>query len=160
MTETEQPSFPGLIQLDGLTIDLDDYCIRYADGTESQLSGQEQMLLNTLIEASGRVVTMEELGRLAWGFPCGYSAGAIWHCVSALRRKLGDNPSHPRYIQTVRRIGYRIRLPRTTRTTGKSHNQREATEGPGPASEPAHDPAPEPTAAPRRKERANARRKH
>lgn len=117
MTGTEQQPIPRLIQLDDLTIDLDDYCIRYADGTESQLSGQEQMLLNTLIEAGGRVVTMEQLGRKVWGWERGYSANAIWTCVHDLRHKLRDNPFRPRYIQTVRRIGYRFRRRLTREAT-------------------------------------------
>jgi DNA-binding response OmpR family regulator len=31
--------------------------------------------------------------------------------ISALRRKLGDDPKSPRYIETVRSIGYRMRQP-------------------------------------------------
>jgi two-component system, OmpR family, KDP operon response regulator KdpE len=121
MPGTEQQRAPGPIQVGGLTIDLDDYCITYPDGTTTLLSGQEQVLLRTLIDAGGRVVTMEELGRLVWGWECGYSPSAIWTCVSALRRKLGDDPNHPHYIQTVHRIGYRLRVRLAPETVGESH---------------------------------------
>ena len=31
--------------------------------------------------------------------------------IRRLREKLGDDPDHPRYIQTERRLGYRVIVP-------------------------------------------------
>lgn len=107
------------IQLGDVVIDLDDYRIIAADGTITPLTGQEQLLLLTLIEAGGQVLSKEALGRLAWGYSCGYSANAIWNCVHTVRRKLGDDARQPRYIQTVHRIGYRIRLQEPSSPTGE-----------------------------------------
>lgn len=111
MTETAQEHIPTLIQLGDLTIDLERYCIRDALGTTTPLTPQERVLLRTLIEARGSVVSKQELGRLVWGWERTYPASAIWSCVSSLRRKLGDDWQHPRYLFTVRPIGYRLILP-------------------------------------------------
>jgi DNA-binding response OmpR family regulator len=33
--------------------------------------------------------------------------------VSSLRKKLGDDPKAPRYIETIRAVGYRMKKPET-----------------------------------------------
>ena len=33
--------------------------------------------------------------------------------VSSLRKKLGDDPRNPRYIETIRSVGYRMKRPET-----------------------------------------------
>jgi two-component system OmpR family response regulator len=114
MTETQHEHTPGLLQFDGLTIDLERYRITRADGSSVLLTAQEQLLLRTLIVADGRVVTRQELARLAWGWPCGYSDSAIWGCVHDLRRKLGDDGKQQRYIKTIRNAGFCIDLPTPT----------------------------------------------
>lgn len=121
MPGTEQQLITQTIRFDDFTLDLERYCITRTDGSTIPLTPQERLLLRTLIDAGGRVVTMEELGRLAWGWECGYSANAIWHCIHTLRRKLGDDPSHPRYILTVRPVGYRITLHMATESMSEPY---------------------------------------
>jgi two-component system, OmpR family, alkaline phosphatase synthesis response regulator PhoP len=110
MMGIEKEHTPQRFQLGDLTIDLDAYCIRDALGTTTPLTPQERLLLRTLIDARGSAVSMQELGRLVWGWECGYSATAIWKCVSSLRRKIGDDSHRPHHILLVRRVGYRLNL--------------------------------------------------
>lgn len=56
---------------------------------------------------------LEELERLRIEFPGMVSyelrAPAVSNFVKKLRRKLGDNPASPAFIQNMRGVGYRMR---------------------------------------------------
>lgn len=64
-------------------------------------------MLATLVGAGGRVVEKNEIMRQLW--PDTFvSDESITQCVSALRRALGDDSTHPQFIATVPRRGYRL----------------------------------------------------
>lgn len=72
------------------------------------LSPKELDLLLALLGAQGRAVSRLELLREVWGYsPAAVSRTVDTH-VAELRRKLEDDPSSPRHILTVRKMGYRI----------------------------------------------------
>jgi DNA-binding response OmpR family regulator len=54
------------------------------------------------------VVKREQLIREVWDTSWFGSTKTLDVHVSALRRKLGDNPADPRYIHTVRGVGFRF----------------------------------------------------
>jgi len=89
------------------TIDLANYRIVRADGAMFDLTRQEHRLLCALRDA-GRLLTYEQIAQRAWGYECGYTLDGISACVRRLRRKLGDDPRCPRYLQNVRSVGYRL----------------------------------------------------
>ncbi len=64
-------------------------------------------VLLRLAREPGEIVGREELLRHVWGDGRG-SAEALSHAVSELRHGLGDDPSAPRFVQTVPRRGYRL----------------------------------------------------
>ena len=69
---------------------------------------KELDLLLALLDAQGRAVSRLELLREVWGYaPAAVSRTVDTH-VAELRRKLEDDPSSPRHILTVRKLGYRI----------------------------------------------------
>lgn len=72
------------------------------------LSFKEAMLLRRLVEASGRVVTRDELLREVWGYSDGVQTRTIDNFVVAVRKKIEPDPKRPRYIQTVPGEGYRF----------------------------------------------------
>ena len=72
------------------------------------LSFKEAMLLKRLVEASGRVVTRDELLREVWGYSDGVQTRTIDNFVVAVRKKIEPDPRRPRYIQTVPGEGYRF----------------------------------------------------
>jgi DNA-binding response OmpR family regulator len=78
------------------------------DGEEIELSRKEFDLLVTLAEASGRVLTRDHLMETVWDENWFGSTKTLDVHVGTLRRKLGDDADHPRYIHTVRGVGFRF----------------------------------------------------
>jgi len=82
---------------------------RVRQGTrEIRLSPNEHMLLYTLAARAGAVVTYRELtDALRSGGPEVRNNTLARH-LSSLRRKLQDDSERPRYVETVRSIGFRF----------------------------------------------------
>jgi DNA-binding response OmpR family regulator len=74
-------------------------------------------LLLALIDAPGRVRTREHLLLAAADRDFEAFDRSIDVHISSLRKKLGDDPKSPRYIETIRGIGYRMVSP-SARTAG------------------------------------------
>lgn len=75
---------------------------------ELQLTAKEFDLLRVLVREAGSVVERDVLMREVWGSdPTGSTKTLDMH-VSWLRRKLGDDAADPRYITTVRGMGFRF----------------------------------------------------
>jgi DNA-binding response OmpR family regulator len=93
--------------LGDLRVDLDRYEVT-RDGTVLPLTNVEFKLLVALIEAGGRVLTRDQLLDAVWGHD---QAGVLDRTVDVhvgrLRDRLGDDAERPRYVETVRGIGYR-----------------------------------------------------
>jgi two-component system, OmpR family, response regulator RegX3 len=77
-------------------------------GAPVDLTVKEFDLLRILLEHSGKVVRREALIADVWDTNWFGSTKTLDVHVSALRRKLGDDPAAPRYIHTVRGIGFRF----------------------------------------------------
>jgi two-component system response regulator RegX3 len=75
------------------------------------LTVKEYGLLRVLLENAGRVVRREQLIEEVWDTTWFGSTKTVDVHVSALRRKLGDDPADPRYIHTVRGVGFRFASP-------------------------------------------------
>jgi two-component system response regulator RegX3 len=80
-------------------------------GEELQLSRKEFDLLAELIRHAGRVVTREQLMDRVWDENWFGSTKTLDVHVRWLRQKLGDDPSRPRYVHTVRGVGFRFTAP-------------------------------------------------
>ena len=72
------------------------------------LSQRQFDLLAFLMRRAGAVVTREELMRQVWRTSWIGSTKTVDMHVSWLRRALGDNVAAPRYISTVRGVGFRF----------------------------------------------------
>ncbi|WP_405371702.1 MULTISPECIES: response regulator transcription factor [unclassified Microbacterium] len=84
-------------------------------GRELTLTRTEFDLLATLMESKRRVRSKADLTLVLRGesYVTSYFVGeadkrAIEAHMTNLRRKLGDNPNNPRFIETVRGVGYRL----------------------------------------------------
>jgi two-component system response regulator RegX3 len=80
-------------------------------GKELGLSRKEFDLLHELARRPGRVVPREELMARVWDRNWFGSTKTLDVHVGWLRRKLGDDPAAPRYVHTVRGVGYRFVAP-------------------------------------------------
>jgi DNA-binding response OmpR family regulator len=90
-----------------LTIDLDARIVRRGT-TELALRPKEFDLLAALLRRRGKVVSRADLLREVWGYASGTESRTVETHLAALRQRLGDDPTKPRYIVTVRGAGYRI----------------------------------------------------
>jgi DNA-binding response OmpR family regulator len=75
---------------------------------ELALTAKEFDLLRVLIREAGRVVTRDQLMREVWDTTWWTSTKTLDMHVSWLRKKLGDDATSPRYITTVRGVGFRF----------------------------------------------------
>jgi two-component system, OmpR family, response regulator RegX3 len=81
------------------------------NGERLDLSRKEFDLLATLMRNGGRVVKREDLMAEVWDSNWFGSTKTLDVHVGWLRRKLGDSPSDPTYIETVRGVGFRFAAP-------------------------------------------------
>jgi DNA-binding response OmpR family regulator len=75
---------------------------------ELELTPKEFDLLSLLVGEAGRTVTRTRVMRDVWDEHWWGSTRTLDMHISALRRKLGDNPADPRRIVTVRGVGFRL----------------------------------------------------
>ena len=78
------------------------------DGEELELARKEFDLLAELSRNAGRVVTREHLMARVWDENWFGPTRTLDVHVGMLRKKLGDDPSSPRFIHTVRGVGFRL----------------------------------------------------
>jgi len=92
----------------GLVMDLERHEVS-VEGREVRLTPIEYKLLQALMEFPGRVFTRDQLLAHVYAFD---EAVVVDRTVDVhigkLREKLGDDPGRPRYIQTVRGVGYKL----------------------------------------------------
>ena len=77
-------------------------------GQPVSLTPLEFNLLATLASYPGRVFTRDQLLEQVWGANYFGDDHVVDVHVANLRKKLGDDPAAPRYIETVRGVGYRF----------------------------------------------------
>jgi two-component system OmpR family response regulator len=103
-----QTASAPLLQIGDLVLDRDRHSASVS-GNPLDLTAQEFRLIVTLAEADGRVLSREQLLDAIYGqgeaFVLDRSVDAL---VKRLRQKLGDDPDEPRYVATIRGVGYRI----------------------------------------------------
>jgi DNA-binding response OmpR family regulator len=80
-------------------------------GAPVELTTLEFAILEALGRDPGVVLTRQQLLDAAWGLEFEGAEHVLEVHVGNLRRKLGDDPASPRYIDTLRGVGYRLRAP-------------------------------------------------
>jgi DNA-binding response OmpR family regulator len=90
-----------------LEVDLGHYEAR-RHGQRIDLTTKELALLMALARRPGDVVRRDELAAEVWGSGLWPVNRSLDVHMSSLRRKLGDKPRQPRYVQTVHGLGFRL----------------------------------------------------
>lgn len=97
-------------QTGDLTIDLKRGFIQNKDA-EYPLSAQEIKLLDYFYRHVDTIISREELLNSVWGYDSEITTRTIDVHVARLRQKLGDVKDIPKYIHTIRGIGYKFTPP-------------------------------------------------
>ena len=95
------------LEFDGLKIDLENRSIITENGT-FELPPKEFDLLLYCAKHQGKILTKQQIYEEVWGEEYVYDDSNIMAIISRLRKKLEVNPGNPKYIQTIKGIGYRF----------------------------------------------------
>lgn len=99
----------SLYRFDTVEVDLDNYVIRHdGGGGEERLSNREQELLRYLIEHRGKVLHREELLTSIWKYSPNVTTRTVDTHILNVRKKLRDDATRPRFIETMHGVGYRF----------------------------------------------------
>ena len=79
----------------------------YKHQQEIPLSAKENAMMKLFLDNVNRVFTREMLYELLWGEAI-VDENAVMVYINRLRQKIEDDPTKPKYIQTVRGLGYRF----------------------------------------------------
>jgi DNA-binding response OmpR family regulator len=105
--EDQSAASPSTLSAGDLTIDVERRLVLVA-GNEVNLTAKEFDLLVQFARHPGRVYTRGQLLDLVWGYGYdGYEHTVNTH-INRLRAKVEQDPSDPRYIETVWGVGYRF----------------------------------------------------
>lgn len=105
-TRFNQPAGARLA-FDGLVIDAEERTVATANGT-FELPRKEFDVLLFLAQRQGKILTKQQIYEAVWQEPYGYDDNNIMAVISRLRKKLEPDPATPKYIQTIKGVGYRF----------------------------------------------------
>lgn len=97
----------SILKFDGMTIDTEKRRI-YVNDQDVHLTPLEYKLLVILATNAGKVITHHQISKDVWGYRENSDAKSIRVCMASLRKKIGDNNDHPKYIFTEIGVGYRF----------------------------------------------------
>jgi two-component system response regulator RegX3 len=101
------PSEQTVLEVGAVVMNLDTRTVEHANQV-IELTLKEFELLRVLMEQAGRVVTREDLIDEVWDPNWFGPTKTLDVHISSLRKKLGEEPTSPRYIHTARGVGFRF----------------------------------------------------
>jgi len=93
-----------------LELDLSGRSVRL-EGKEVNLTTKEFELLCFMARNIGKVLPRERILQKVWGYNYYGTARTIDNFINRLRQKIEENPLKPRFLLTVRGVGYKFRPP-------------------------------------------------
>ncbi|MBS4209395.1 response regulator transcription factor [Bacillus sp. FJAT-50079] len=106
-SEHENKGRKSMIIYEGLVIDQESYSVK-VNHQEIHLSAKEYQILSLLAMNPNRVYTAEQLFHKIWGEDSFGDHRTVMVHISNLRKKVEADPTQPRFITTVRGIGYKF----------------------------------------------------
>jgi DNA-binding response OmpR family regulator len=104
------PARPADIHLGSVVVDLAGHRL-LRDGQSLPVKPKAFELLAYLLRHAGQVISRDQLLEHVWGYDYAGETRTVDVHVHWLRSALEDDPSAPRYLQTVRGVGYVVHLP-------------------------------------------------
>ena len=98
----------GVLRTGDLVIDVPRHAVTVG-GTGVELTALEFAILDALARDPGVVLSRQQLLDAVWGEDFVGDDHVLEVHVGNLRHKLGDDAADPRYVETVRAVGYRLR---------------------------------------------------
>ena len=98
---------PDVFTFAGRTVDFDAQELRVGNDTH-HLTLMEANLLRYLIEREGHAVSRKNMLEDVWNLREDTDTRAIDHFVARLRKYIEDQPGRPKYLLTVRGVGYKF----------------------------------------------------
>jgi DNA-binding response OmpR family regulator len=98
---------PDSLKFGDVVVDFPQYMARKS-GEPVEMTPKEFGVLRYLASRPGKVVSRYELLEEVWGYGKFPTTRTVDNHIAALRAKLEDDPSQPRYLQTVHRVGYKF----------------------------------------------------
>jgi two-component system alkaline phosphatase synthesis response regulator PhoP len=96
-------------KFDNIVIDFEKHEIT-KDGKRLELTLKEFEVLEILIKNKGRVITRDFLLDKVWGYEYYGETRTVDVHIRHLRQKIEEDDKNPRYIETIRGVGYRFNL--------------------------------------------------
>lgn len=93
------------IVVNGIQLDVLNRRLRRGESS-TNLTRKECDMLRVLMTCAGRPVSNRTLVNTIWHGPTARNVGHVRTLVRQLRKKIEDDPAHPRYVQTVSEVGY------------------------------------------------------
>jgi two-component system phosphate regulon response regulator PhoB len=106
-----QNATPEALRLGDLEIDISSMTVR-VEGRTVLTTVREFRLLEYLAAHRGRVFTRDQLLDAVWKETAFVTPRSVDVYVRRLREKIESDPRHPRYLKTLRGIGYRLESPK------------------------------------------------
>lgn len=98
-----------------ISLDVDQRWVR-CSGRQASLTPRLVTLLRILMEQRGMVIERERLFSMVWDTNYTGDTRTLDVHISWLRQAVEDDPRHPRYIKTVRGVGYRLDVDEPEKT--------------------------------------------
>lgn len=106
----QPPASDAVLQIGELLIDTNGCSVKKRD-KEIQLTAREFEILQHLADNIGRVISRERLYETIWGEDSFGCDNTVMVHIRHLRRKLEDDPAAPKYIITMKGLGYKLVNP-------------------------------------------------
>jgi len=90
-----------------LSIDKEKCCV-FKDGKPIELGAKEYKLLLYFVEHPERVFTKRQLYNAVWGDEYCFDDNTVMVHISRIRNRIEDDPQKPKYLKTIRGIGYKL----------------------------------------------------
>jgi len=105
-TVTSVSDSAPLLRLGEVELDPGRLKVRVADDRHADLTPTETKLLHCLMRNSGRVLTRDVLINQVWDYDYDGNNNTVDVYIRRLRQKVEPDPNDPKYIRTVRGVGY------------------------------------------------------